>query len=235
MGRARGATGALAVAIGLTTVLAACSSAGPSAAPGGASLPTAPSSPATVGAPSTAAPTTVPSVSAPVLTTPVSPPASSPATSSGPSGPTGPSGPSSPATHSTSISQGPPPGPPTCSLTQLTVRGLAGGATTGTENALLLFTNSSRTVCTLDGFPRITLRGHKGPVGTPSQPGTGSAQSVVLGPGKMAQATLSASTTCQAPESEQARIRLPHQAGYVDVVLSVRACTLTAGAIVPAS
>jgi Protein of unknown function (DUF4232) len=218
-----------ALAVALATTLAACSSSGPTAAPGGGVSSVAqPSSSALVVTPAASTPSTP----VPLATTPAAP-LTTPARSITPPPSTAPVTPSAPP--STSISHSAPPGPPSCSLTQLTVRGLTGGATTGTENALLLFTNSSKTVCTLDGFPRITLRRNGATVGSASRPGPGTPGLVTLGAGRMAQATISASTTCQAPESDQARIELPHRAGYVDLQLAVRACTLTAGAIVPAS
>lgn len=111
------------------------------------------------------------------------------------------------------------------------MRGLEGGATTGTENALLLFTNASATICTLTGYPRVTLRRDGAVLGSPAQDATATPKTITLASGARAQAVLMAATTCQANESDTARLRLPGRAGYVDIALQVRGCTLTVGPI----
>jgi hypothetical protein len=58
---------------------------------------------------------------------------------------------------------------------------------------------------------------------------------VTLASGGSAQATLTASTGCQAPLSDHVRVSAPGQSSTVDVADTLRDCTVTVGPVGPAS
>ena len=96
----------------------------------------------------------------------------------------------------------PPSGPQPCTADQLTVTGVRGGAFQGQEIAGLLFTNTSSTACTMRGYPFAQLRYRGNALGKPAKDDPGTVRTILVRPGKSAQAQLTAVTTCQAPISD---------------------------------
>jgi hypothetical protein len=222
------------LAAGLATVavaLVACTSSGNSgtSSPPVSSLPPI-TAPATTPAPVTTAPSTPSTPSTPtpppVTTAPVTsaPPSSAPVTSSPPSS----APPSSEPPSST-----PPSGPPACTNADLDMQGVRGGALPGQEIAGVVFTNSSATKCTLRGYPFAQLRRKGAPLGKPAKHHHGTVRTVMLKPGKSAQVQLTAVSTCQAPESDHVRIRVPGSSTSTDVALQLRGCSLSVDPIEP--
>jgi hypothetical protein len=167
---------------------------------------------------SAAAPTSAsasnPSPSAPA---PSTPPATSPAPSSS-------MVPSSPPASSSKA----PAGPAACATKALTVHVLRGGAEPGVELALIIFTNSSKSPCSLFGHPGVSLRSKNALLVTATYPSNSTAKTVVLAPGGQAQTTIHEySSTCQASLSDTVRIYPPNLRTFVDAPLVLRGCRLT--------
>lgn len=107
------------------------------------------------------------------------------------------------------------------------MEGVAGGALPGQEVAGVVFTNTSATKCSLRGYPFAELR-HKGNVlGTPAKHATGKVRTIVLKPHKSAQVQLNAVSTCQSPESDHVRVRVPGSPTSTDVPIQLRGCALS--------
>jgi len=197
--RTVGAVGAV-TALGAVIALSGCTSSG-----------TGPGSPA----PSSIA----------ALTSAVTPLPDSPATSTAQS--TSPAPPSATEPSKTTPPAPPKPtpgGPAACTSTQLKVRALRGSAAAGQEFALITFTNTRSAVCTLNGFPRVSLRLNNAALGQPAQRSAKTPSTVKLAPGKQAQAAITDFSSCQAPVSNAVRVYPPDQGEFVDLPLSLRGC-----------
>jgi hypothetical protein len=176
------------------------------------------------------APSTQPSVATPVVassppTTPsapdttIAPSTASPSTSVAPSSP--------PASSSKA-----PTGPPGCTTKALSVHVIRGGAEPGIELALIVFTNTSKTPCSLFGHPGVSLRRNNKLLATATYPSNATAKTVVLVPGGQAQTTIHEySSTCQAALSDTVRIYPPNLRSFVDAPLVLRGCRLTVAAV----
>lgn len=190
------------VVLGLGAV--ACTSAGSGSPTGVVSSPTAP------GVTSSAPPTTAPASStAPASTAAPSTPAA--ATTTAPASSTTPS----------------PTGPPPCTGDQLSITSVVGGAFQGREIAGVVFTNRSTATCSLTGYPFAQLRYQGNDLGQPATHNPGTARVITLKPGGAAQAQLTAVSTCQAPVSDHARIRIPGATTDVVVPMQLRGCALS--------
>ncbi len=120
-----------------------------------------------------------------------------------------------------------PPGPSACTLGRLKVSAVRGGATEGQEIAAVLFTNASTKVCTVRGYIFAQLRVMGAPLGEPATHNPGRVRTVALPRGASAQAQLTAVSTCQAPVSDQVRVRLPNSPGAASVAIQLRGCSLS--------
>jgi hypothetical protein len=144
---------------------------------------------------------------------PASPPASSAAV---------PTTSAAPAPESSSAAPG-----NTCKLGQLSIQGVRGGAFQGREIAGVLFTNASARPCTVSGYPSAQLVRNGKALGRPANDNPGPVHTILLKPGQMAQAELTAVTTCQAPLSDAVRVSLPGQSDTADASMQLRACSLS--------
>jgi hypothetical protein len=111
--------------------------------------------------------------------------------------------------------------------------GVRGGALPGQEIAGVVFTNSTSSKCTLRGYPFAELRRNGAPLGKPAKHHKGKVRTVTLKPGKSAEVQLTAVTTCQSPESDHVRIRVPGSPTSTDVALELRGCALSVDPIEP--
>lgn len=110
------------------------------------------------------------------------------------------------------------------------MRVIPGGAAQGTEIAGLQFTNAGSASCVLVGWPRVVLLRHHAAIGTPSQPSqAGNGHLVQLQPGQTTQSLLRDYSTCQAPLSDAARVRVPGSTATAVRPAELRACTLRVG------
>lgn len=214
----RPAVAALAAA---AVLLAACSSSG-----GGGSdnpvvtPPSVPSTPsATLGPPVTS-------------TAPSSTPVATPSTSATKPKPT--ATPSSPP-KTTTTNNAKPTAKGTCSAAQLTITLLREGSVPNQQLAALVFTNSSKTACTISGYPSAQLLLDGKPIGKPAGHKPSGLFTIRLPHNASAQATLSATTTCQAPLSDHVRVSAPGQTRTVDLPDKMRACVLAVTAVGPAT
>lgn len=115
--------------------------------------------------------------------------------------------------------------PSTCD--SVDVRVIRGGAAQGTEIAALQFTNSGDSPCALGDYPQVTLLRDLQPIGTPSEPQSGSSpRTVELAPGETAQSLLRDYSTCQAPLSDNARVTVPGETQHALRPAQMRACSL---------
>lgn len=111
----------------------------------------------------------------------------------------------------------------TCTGSQLTVRLIRGGAIPTQEIALITFTNSSTKVCTMFGFPGVSMRaGGKQLVAALRSPVA--PKTVRLQPNEQAQAQITDFSTCSAPLSDTVRIYPPNLTTFVDKAFELRAC-----------
>jgi len=163
------------------------------------------------------------------LSTPVAPPTTV-AASSTPTAPT--TTPS--ASHSTAAPThaGPPAAPADlCTVQQLTVRVLPGGAYQNYEIAGVTYTNTSTTECSLSGFPTARLLRADGTVLSTSKPAPGTtARLIHLAPGAQAEAQIRDHSTCQAPLSDSVEVTAPAPLQALRAhrpQLQMRACTVT--------
>jgi hypothetical protein len=114
-----------------------------------------------------------------------------------------------------------------CTASQLAVGVAKGGASLGQEIAVLSFTNTSQTPCTLSGYPTAILETSGGAtLGKPAVRLAGNISLVLLAPTKSAQANLTADTRCNAAESSAVRVSAPGVPGATDVPVALRACGL---------
>lgn len=164
--------------------------------------------------------------STPNFATAVSPLPSDSAATSPPSTTTAPT--SSAAPSKTATTTGPfgptPTGPAACTSTQLKVRALRGSAAAGQEFALITFTNASSAVCTMFGFPGVSLRLNNALLGRPAERSGKAPSTVTLEPGAQAEASLTDFSSCQAPVSDTVRVYPPNQRAFVDRPLALRGC-----------
>lgn len=181
----------------------------------------------------TSAPSNRPSASGP---TPSVPAPTTPAT--------GPSGPSSTPASTTTAPSTPattPAGSPTatalprdyCAASALSVRAINGSGGGGRQYALILFTNSGATACSLSGFPGVSLLANGRSVATAGRTGAVGGP-VRLAPGGKAQATVVDSSTCQAALSDTLRVYPPNLSVYFESPIQLRGCALTVGSVQPA-
>jgi hypothetical protein len=202
----------IAVVIAATGLTAGCTSSGPAAGPTApAPLTSAASTPGP--APSTA-PTTA---AAPATPTPSVTPSSRPA-------------PTTPTAASTPVAAG----QRECSTADLSVRVRRGGAAANEEIALITFTNTARTACSLTGFPGVSLRRAQALLGAPATRSGRAPAVVVLAPGASAGTTLTDVSTCQADLSDTVRVYPPDSTAFVDQPLTLRGCALYVDPVTPA-
>ena len=202
-----GARAATVAALGAAaTMLAACTSSGRAADNPVITPP--PSTPSSAAPPSSA------------------PPSSTPASSSTP--------PSSPPTSSTPPSHTRPASTGACSAAQLRLELFRGGAELGKQYAQVVFTNTSSAACTLDGYPfaQLVLGGQL--IGSPAAHASGAMAVVRLSPGAQAQATLIATSNCNAPLSDHVRVGVPGSTVTQDLPDRLRRCTLSVQPVQPA-
>lgn len=128
-----------------------------------------------------------------------------------------------------------PTGPPTCTSAQLSVRVLRGGAVAGAEIALITFTNTSASTCSMFGFPGVSLRLHNALLGAPAQRTAKKPQTVPLARGAAAEAMITDVSSCQAPVSDTVRVYAPDQTAFVDKPLEMRGCRLFIDPVRPGS
>ena len=115
-------------------------------------------------------------------------------------------------------------GPAACTSTQLKVRALRGSAAAGQEFALITFTNASSAVCTMFGFPGVSLRLNNALLGRPAERSGKAPSTVTIEPGAQAEASLTDFSSCQAPVSDTVRVYPPNQRAFVDRPLALRGC-----------
>jgi hypothetical protein len=113
---------------------------------------------------------------------------------------------------------------PACTGSQLRVAALRGSAAAGEEFALLTFTNTSQSTCTMFGFPGVSLRLNDKLVGRPAGRTSKVPTTVTLKPGARAHANVTDFSSCQAPVSETVRIYPPNLRTFVDRPLALRVC-----------
>jgi Protein of unknown function (DUF4232) len=128
----------------------------------------------------------------------------------------------------------PSPGRPPCKANQLHANGLLGGAYQGHEVAGVLFVNTSHATCTLQGYVFAQLRYHHKKLGRPAQDNRGATRRVTMRSGDSAEVQLTAVSTCQAPISDHALVRVPGDDTPIMVAMQLRGCTLSVGPITPA-
>ncbi|MCW2494689.1 DUF4232 domain-containing protein [Jatrophihabitans sp.] len=114
-----------------------------------------------------------------------------------------------------------------CTASQLSIDVTKGGASLGQEIAVVTFTNTSTSRCTLSGYPQAVLETSAGmTVGQQAKHAAGRVTLVLLAPQRSAQANLTDDTRCNAPESTAVRISAPGVPGATEVPVQLRACTL---------
>jgi hypothetical protein len=185
---------------------------------------------------SSTAPTTTssaPEVSSPSL--PSSPPTVStprvPSSTSQPPATSTPTSTSVPPPVTSSSSTAPPAGPAACTAEQLTISLVRGGAIQHRQIAGLILTNTAAARCTILGYPSAQLVKNGRLIGLQATPTGAAGRGVTLAKGQSAQSELTATTDCQAPLSDHVRVRAPGQSTSVDLADTLRACTLTIGAV----
>jgi hypothetical protein len=194
----------LAGAVLTSALLTGCTQSSPGQATGSQSAVSTPAT-ASAPAPTTAAPTPAPT---PAPSTPT-PSATSTAATPSPSA----------SSLGAAVSS--------CTASQLSIDVTKGGASFGQEIAVVSFTNTSASTCSLSGYPSAVLQTSGGAtVGKPALHLAGHITTVVLAPHKSAQADLTADTRCNAPESSAVRITAPGAPGSTEVPVALRACTL---------
>ncbi len=104
---------------------------------------------------------------------------------------------------------------------------MRGGAFQGQEIAGLLWTNTSNATCTMGGYAFAQLQYKGNALGTPAKDHPGPMRTIILRPGKSAQAQLTAVTTCQAPISDHVVEIAPDTHGAHSVVMQLRGCSLS--------
>jgi hypothetical protein len=119
-----------------------------------------------------------------------------------------------------------PTGPPTCASTQLKIDALRGSPAAGQEFALITFTNKGPGVCTMVGFPGVSLRLRGALLGQPAQRSGAAPKPVLLATGAQAQAAITDYSSCQAGISDTVRVYAPDQRDFVDLPLALRGCRL---------
>jgi hypothetical protein len=122
-----------------------------------------------------------------------------------------------------------------CTSSQLRLSLLRGGAIQHEQLAGLLFTNISGRVCTLRGFPAAQLVRDGKLLGSPALHQPDSEPTMTLVHGASAQATLTATTDCQAPLSDHVRVSPPGQRQTTDLADTLRGCSLSVGPVGPPS
>jgi hypothetical protein len=112
----------------------------------------------------------------------------------------------------------------TCTGSQLTVRVIRGGAIPAQEIALITFTNSGTSTCSMFGFPGVSLRLKGAQVGQPALRSPVAAHTVRLLPGEQAQAQITDFSSCEASLSDTVRVYPPNLKTFVDKPIELRAC-----------
>jgi hypothetical protein len=107
------------------------------------------------------------------------------------------------------------------------VTGVRGGAFQGQEIAGLLYTNNSSTACTMRGYPFAQLHYRGNALGKPAKDDPGTVRTILVRPGKSAQAQLTAVTTCQAPISDHVVEVAPDTNEARSVPMQLRGCSLS--------
>jgi uncharacterized protein DUF4232 len=151
--------------------------------------------------------------------------------STGPSSTAPSSAPTTPPTTPKSTPRPRPPGPPACTSSQLKIRAIRGSASAGQEFAELTFTNAGAKVCTIFGYPGVSLRLANKLIGKPAERSGQAHSTVTLLPGARAMAKIADISSCQAPVSDTVRVYAPNQVAFVDLPLALRACRLFIGPV----
>ena len=105
--------------------------------------------------------------------------------------------------------------------------GVRGGAFQGQEIAGLLYTNNSSTACTMRGYPFAQLHYRGNALGKPAKDDPGAVRTILVRPGKSAQAQLAAVTTSQAPISDHVVEVAPDTNEARSVPMQLRGCSLS--------
>jgi hypothetical protein len=114
----------------------------------------------------------------------------------------------------------------TSTSTQLKIGALRGSPAAGQEFAVITFTNKGPGVCTMVGFPGVSLRLHGALLGNPAQRSGIAPKQVLLAPGAQAEAAITDYSSCQAGISDTVRVYAPDQRAFVDLPLALRGCRL---------
>ncbi len=157
--------------------------------------------------------------------------ASSSTASAGPSSTAPSSAPTTAPTTPKSTPRPSPTGPPACRSTELKIRAIRGSASAGQEFAEITFTNTGAAVCTIFGYPGVSLRLANKLIGKPAERSGQPHSTVTLRPGARAVAKISDISSCQAPVSDTVRVYAPNQVAFVDLPLALRACRLFVGPV----
>jgi hypothetical protein len=123
----------------------------------------------------------------------------------------------------------------TCAMAQLTVRLIRGGAVPAQEIALITFTNSSTTTCSMFGYPGVSLRLSGRLLGQPAVRSPVTARTVKLLPGAQAEAQVTDFSSCQGSLSDTVRIYPPNLTAFVDKPFELRACRVEVDPVSPSS
>jgi hypothetical protein len=97
----------------------------------------------------------------------------------------------------------------------------------------VLFVNTSRTTCTLQGYVFAQLRYHHAALGRPATHDRGPARLITLRFGASAEVQLTAISTCQAPLSDHVLVRVPGDKTAILVAMQLRGCALSVGPVTP--
>lgn len=125
--------------------------------------------------------------------------------------------------------------PPTCHTAELRIDVLRGSGISGRQFASISFTNVGTRSCAMSGAPSVELVRSGQPLDAPAHATAKAAPLVVLAPGAAAGTMLVGFSTCDAPNSDAARIAPPGQVGTVDVPLVLRGCRLEVDPVRPAT
>jgi hypothetical protein len=112
----------------------------------------------------------------------------------------------------------------TCTMAQLTIRLIRGGAVPGQQIALITFTNSSTTECSMFGYPGVSLRLNGHLLGQPAVRSPVAPRTVKLLPGAQGEAQITDFSSCQGSLSDTVRIYPPNLTTFVDKPQQLRGC-----------
>ena len=104
---------------------------------------------------------------------------------------------------------------------------MPGGASQGVETAGVVFTNVSQATCSVAGYPFAQLRYQGKPLGKPASDNPGTVRTITLRPGRSAQSLLRAVSTCQAPVSDHAQVKVPGTSAPKLITVELRGCSLS--------